>query len=157
MEHALRPNEQVEEFYVLTWESPKEMIFEMPVRPSAERREHLSRRDFFFSLRSRLGAESRRPAEQYVTQRGPIRHAFTASRGNPRLETSRGFESVCCLYSKRSIGRPPTRVAVAAFKFFYASSNRRRRPADTSLVYTTLVFPETDRRRGDHAQGSQPA
>lgn len=40
MEHALRPNEQVEEFYVLTWESPKEMIFEMPVRPSAERREH---------------------------------------------------------------------------------------------------------------------
>ena len=48
MEHALRPNEQVEEFYVLTWESPKEMIFEMPVRPSAERREHQSRRDFFF-------------------------------------------------------------------------------------------------------------
>ena len=40
MKHALRPNEQVEEFYVLTWESPKEMIFEMPVRPSAERREH---------------------------------------------------------------------------------------------------------------------
>ena len=26
---------QVEEFYVLTWESPKEMIFEMPVRTRA--------------------------------------------------------------------------------------------------------------------------
>ena len=48
MEHALRPNEQVEEFYVLTWESPKEMIFEMPVRPSAERREHLKPPRFFF-------------------------------------------------------------------------------------------------------------
>ena len=35
MERALRPNEQVEEFYVLTWESPKEMIFEMPVRVSS--------------------------------------------------------------------------------------------------------------------------
>ena len=37
MERALRPNEQVEEFYVLTWESPKEMIFEMPVRRRYDR------------------------------------------------------------------------------------------------------------------------
>jgi len=31
-------HEQVEEFYVLTWESPKEMIFEMPVRVSSRAR-----------------------------------------------------------------------------------------------------------------------
>ena len=54
--HALRPNEQVEEFYVLTWESPKEMIFEMPVRPSAENTKAAA---IFFSLFARDSAPNR--------------------------------------------------------------------------------------------------
>ena len=45
---------QVEEFYVLTWEAPKEMIFEMPVRVRA------SRRRVFFRARRRRVARGRR-------------------------------------------------------------------------------------------------
>jgi len=73
-----------------------------------------------------------------VTQRGPI-HVIRIL----------GFEFLCCLYSKRSIGLggvPPTRDAAVAFKFFYSRSNRRRRPADTSLV-----FPVTKKQTGGAA------
>jgi len=45
---------QVEEFYVLTWEAPKEMIFEMPVRVRA------SRRRVFLRARRRRVARGRR-------------------------------------------------------------------------------------------------
>ena len=73
-----------------------------------------------------------------MTQRGPI-HVIRIL----------GFEFLCCLYSKRSIGLggvPPTRDAAVAFKFFYSRSNRRRRPADTSLV-----FPVTKKQTGGAA------
>ena len=41
---------------MLTWESPKEMIFEMPVRPSAENTKTAA---IFFSLFARDSAPSR--------------------------------------------------------------------------------------------------
>jgi len=112
------------------------MIFEMPVRPSAENTKAAA--IFFLS-----SLETRR---RIASTGRPTRDA---ARAHIRHSNSQGFEFLCCLYSKRSIGLggvPPTRDAAVAFKFFYSRSNRRRRPADTSLV-----FPVTKKQTGGAA------
>ena len=129
-------HEQVEEFYVLTWESPKEMIFEMPVRVSSRAQKGFSvgrvvdstavdRSAFPFGFFNERGGRERRHASTSVVVRDD--RGFVAVT-RERLDRSSDASRV-------------SRASWSAFKFFPRREPRTRlltSPPSLSPPHLTL-------------------